>query len=126
MSDLALDPATGDLLLDEAGRAGLCVGAEAVAQAWACHLTLFRGECFLDPTLGIDYQGVVLVKSPRAQVLRALFAQATRETPGVAAVSKLRFALDRGTRVLSIEATVVLEEGDEERRLALAEAIGGS
>lgn len=123
MSDLALDKATGDLLL-EGGRARLCFGAEAVAQAWPCHLTMFKGECFLDPSLGIDYQNEVLNKNPRPQVLRAIYGEATRDTPGVQDVSSLRFVLDPERRTLLVQAQVVIDGADA--TLTLAEPIGGS
>jgi hypothetical protein len=123
VSDIALDPVSGDLLL-VAGRARLAVGAEAVAQSWATRLTMFRGECFLDRSLGIDYQNDILVKPPRVAVARAIFAQATRDTPGVDEVTGLRFALDARTRTLRVEATVTLESGDEQV-LRLSESIGG-
>lgn len=123
MSDLALDPVSGDLLLEQ-GRARLATGAEAVAQLWQTRLTLFKGEWFLDRSLGIDYQNEVLIKNPRPAVLRSIFAEATRATPGIADVTDLRFNLDARTRVLTIEAEVVLKTGDE-LSLALSERIGG-
>lgn len=123
MSDLALDPVSGDLLLDK-GRARLTTDAETVAQLWAAHMTMFKGEWFLDRSRGIDFQNEVLVKNARPAVLRTIFAEASRETPGVADVTKLRFDLDPKTRVLTIEAEVVTL-GGEELRLALREAIGG-
>ncbi len=122
MSDLALDPATGDLELT-AGRARLVTGAEAVAQSWASHLTLFRGECFLDRNLGLDYQNEVLTKGQRPAVLRAIFAQATRETPGITDITDLRVQLAPATRTLSVVADVLAS--DEEATLSLSEQIGG-
>ena len=123
MSDIAIDPVTGDLLLEQ-GRARLAVGAEAVAQSWASHLTMFRGECFLDQSLGIDYQREILIKGARPAVLRAIFARATRETPGVREVKQLRCELDAAHRVLRVRAEVVRDTG-EAQVLQLAEPIGG-
>jgi hypothetical protein len=123
VSDLRLDPQTGDLLLEQ-GTARLATPAETVAQLWAAHLTMFKGEWFLDRSIGIDFQNEVLVKNARPAVLRTIFAEASRRTPGVADVTKLRFELDPKTRVLTIEAEVVLKSG-EELQLALSEAIGG-
>jgi len=111
-------------MLLEYGRASLAVGAEAVAQSWASHLTMFRGECFLDRSLGIDFQTDVLEKGARPAVLRAIFAQASRETPGVRDVLNLRFGFDATTRVLAVEAVVLLETGDE-LVMRLAETVGG-
>jgi hypothetical protein len=124
VSDLALDPATGDLAL-ESGRARLAQGAEAVAQLWASHVTMFRGEWFLDRSLGIDYQNDVLEKGVRSPVLRAIFATATRETPGVADVRDLRLGLNRATRTLTVAAEAILGTG-EGVSLGLTESIGGA
>ena len=123
MSDLALDPLTNDLLL-ESGAARLAVGAEAVQQGWATRLTLFRGECFLDPSLGIDFQNEVLIKGARQQVLRGIFGSATRSTPGVADIAALRITLDRATRELSVKAAVTLDDGSS-TTLSLAEPLLG-
>lgn len=123
MSDLAVDPATGDLLLI-GGKAQLAVGAVAVAQAWETHLTLFLGECFRDRSLGIDYQNLILIKNPSMTVVRGLFAKASRETPGVKDVSDLRFAFDAVRRVLTVTAAVIYSEGGE-GVLTLSESIGG-
>ena len=123
MSDLAVDPATGDLLLI-GGKAQLVTGAAAVAQAWKTHLTLFLGECFRDRSLGIDYQNLVLIKNPSVTVLRGLFAKASRETPGVKDVTDLRFAFDGLRRVLTVTASVLYSAGGE-GTLTLSESIGG-
>jgi hypothetical protein len=124
MSDLAVDPATGDLLLI-GGRAQLVTGAPAVAQAWETHLTLFLGECFRDLSLGIDYQNTVLVKNPSYTVLRGIFARASRDTPGVKDVTDMRFALNARTRVLTVTAAVTYVTGEEDT-LRLTRAIGGT
>jgi hypothetical protein len=123
VSDLALDPVSGDLLLEQ-GRARLVHGAEAVRQLWITRITLFKGEWFLDRSRGIDYQTDVLVKNAKQAVLRSIFAEVTRATTGVADVTKLRFDLNRATRLLTIEAEVVLDSG-EDLQLSLSETIGG-
>ena len=124
MSDLALDPATGDLDL-QGGRARLCEGAEAVAQLWAFHITMFRGEWFQDRSLGIDYQNDILEKGVNPAVVRAIFATATRAVPGVADVRDMRLSLDRTTRTLTVRAEAVLSSG-QDASLGLSETIGGS
>jgi hypothetical protein len=109
MSDLAVGT-DDDLLLVE-GRAQLVHAAPAVRQAWITHLTLFLGEWFRDQSLGIDYQNLILDKKYSPTVLRAIFAQASRETPGVREVTDLRFALNAGTRLLTVAAQVVYDSG---------------
>lgn len=122
MSDLAIDPLTGDLAL-EAGKARLVYGAEAVAQAWQTRLTLFKGECVLDRNLGIDYQNDILEKGARQSVMRAIFADVTRRTSGVRDVRDLRFSLNRASRVLTVLAEVSLEDG-QDTTLTFSEPLG--
>jgi hypothetical protein len=110
MSDLAVGT-DDDLLLVE-GRAQLATGAVATRQAWITHLTLFLGECFRDQSLGIDYQNLILDKRPSTAVLRAVFARASRQTPGVREVTDLRFSIDAVARVLTVTAEVVHDSGE--------------
>lgn len=107
-----------------AGKAQLVRGAQAVAQAWKTHLTLFLGECFRDLSLGIDYPNVVLVKNPSIPVLRGIFARASRDTPGVRDVTDIRFSFDARARVMTITASVTYVEGGEDT-LTLTQPIGG-
>lgn len=123
MSDLAVGT-DDDLLLVE-GRAQLVVGAPAVRQAWITHLTLFLGECFRDRSLGIDYQNQILDKNPSNTALRAIYARASRETPGVAEVTELRFSLNPATRVLTVTAEVVYDSG-ESGTLSATTTTGGA
>lgn len=123
MSDLAVGT-DDDLLLVE-GRAQLVEGAAATRQAWITHLTLFLGECFRDQSLGIDYQNLILDKRPSNTVLRAIFAQASRETPGVKEVTDLRFSLDAATRVLTVTAEVLYDSGEADT-LTTSTTIGGA
>lgn len=124
MSDLAISTVDDDLLL-VAGAAQLVTGADAVAQAWITHMTMFLGECFRDLSLGIDYQNLILIKNPSKTVMRGLFAKASRETPGVQDVTDLRFAFDARSRVLTVIASVTYVEGGT-ATLQLNETIGGS
>jgi hypothetical protein len=123
MSDLAVGT-DDDLLLVE-GRAQLVTGPAATRQAWITHLTLFLGECFRDQSLGIDYQNIILDKSPSPAALRAIFARASRETPGVKEVTELRFVLNNHTRVLTVTAEVVYDSG-ESGTLSTSTPVGGS
>jgi hypothetical protein len=122
VSDLAVG-ADDDLLLVE-GRAQLATGPVATRQAWITHLTLFLGECFRDQSLGIDYQTLILDKAPSNTVLRALFAQASRETPGVRELTDLRFHLDPRARLLTVTAEVVHDSG-EAATLTATTPLGG-
>lgn len=125
MSDLAIEAATGDLLLI-GGKAQLATGAVAVRQAWETHLTLFLGECFRDLSLGIDYQNLILIKNPSWPIIRGIFARASRETPGVAEVRDLRLAFDARARTLTVTASVVYDSGEDDVLTTTTVVGGGS
>jgi|SRR5262245_906290 len=122
MSDLAVG-SDDDLLLIE-GRAQLATGAVATRQAWITHLTTFLGECFRDLSLGIDYQNEILDKNVSNAALRAIYARASRETPGIKEVTELRFKLNNRTRELTVTAEVVYDSGEADT-LSASTSIGG-
>jgi hypothetical protein len=111
VSDLALDPVTGDLVL-EAGDAVLCHGVAAIAQDWSLRMRLFRGEWPLDRRVGIDYQRLVFDARPSDALLRHIFESVTRETAGVRSVERLEFSLDRRSRQLTVTATATSIAGE--------------
>lgn len=111
MSDLALDPVTGDLLI-EGGDAVIILGAAAIAQDWARRMTLFKGEWKLDRRIGIDYQNLIFDGRPSNALLRHVFETVTRETAGVKTVDRLEFSLDRQTRELTISSQVTADSGE--------------
>lgn len=111
MSDLALDPATGDLLI-QFGDAVIVRGAEAVAQDWERRLTLFKGEWKHDRRVGIDFQNLIFDAKPSDTLLRHIFEQVTRETGGIKSVDRLEFSLDRTTRELTVSAQVTADNDE--------------
>ena len=111
MSDLALDPVTGDLLI-EGGDAVIVQGAAAIAQDWNLRIALFRGEWQLDRRVGIDYQGLIFGDKPSDSLLRHVFETVTRETAGIASVERLEFSFDRSRRELSVSAAATSVAGD--------------
>jgi hypothetical protein len=86
---------------------------------------MFLGEWFRDQSLGIDYQNLILDKKVSNTVLRAIFAQASRETPGVSEVTDLRFAFNPGTRLLTVTAQVVYDSGETDT-LTSSTQLGGT
>jgi hypothetical protein len=111
VSDLALDPVTGDLLV-QGGDLVLIQGAAAIAQDWAKRMTLFKGEWKLDRRVGIDFQNLIFDRKPSDALLRHVFEQVTRETAGVASIERLEFGFDRRTRALTVSAAVTAVSGE--------------
>lgn len=107
--DLALDPETGDLVLD--GDLGL-VGddVEGVRQWLAIALDTQRGEYGLDLDAGLPYLDEILVKAPKLQIIRQIFRTAILACPYVEEVLDLTLTLTEGTLALGFTAVVRFPE----------------
>lgn len=110
MTDLALDPLDGDIVI-AGGDLALVTGADAVAQDINLRVALFKGEWPLDTRVGIDYRTLFFERRPPDQVVRAVFTQVLRETGGVASVDRLQIGFARTERSLNIAATVTTTDG---------------
>jgi hypothetical protein len=102
LRDMALDPATGDLLQVENDQVWL-TGAEAIASDLRSRLQTFLGEWFADATIGFAWFERVLGQKPRDGQLAELFGDLVRGTPGI--VDMPRF--------------VVTKTGPRSRRISL-------
>jgi len=101
MSDLVIDPTTGDLQILN-GDLSLTSGIDGIAQNIRIRLNFFLGEWFLDTSQGMPYFQNVLVKQPNSQAIRAIFRKAILTTPGVLSVTNLELDLDNSLRKLSV------------------------
>lgn len=108
--DLALDPQTGDLLL-ESGRLRLATGLDAIAQDVTMRLRFFLGEWFLDTRIGVPYFQEILVKNPNIPRVTQLLRQVVQETPGVTSVDRFDFTLDAQARNASVAFTASTTAG---------------
>jgi hypothetical protein len=61
-------------------------GSAAVPQGVKIRAQMWLGEVWLDESVGVDYEGRVLVKNPDPIEVRAEFIQAVESTPDVTAV----------------------------------------
>ncbi len=96
MRALALDPTTGDL--STAGGLSLVEGVAAVAQRLRGRLGLGQGEWFADTLAGIPWVQEILGQRGAEGVAEAILRAAITTCPGVAALERFTFALDRATR----------------------------
>jgi len=64
MKSLLLDTALWDLCADANGNIACADDPYALAQDVSCAIRTFLGECWYNNTLGIDYQGQILGKTP--------------------------------------------------------------
>jgi hypothetical protein len=111
--DLALDPASHDLLLT-GGQLRLTSGVpEAAAQRLAVRLSMFLGEWFLDSTAGVPYFQSILTSVPDDAALRTIFRRQIEADPYVVTVTKLVLSLDRVARALRVSFSAQLVNGSE-------------
>jgi hypothetical protein len=112
-TDLAIDPATGDLAFDDLGELVLVDGADAVAQEIQTRLRWWRGEWFLDTSRGVPYLESILVKGVTEATVRAILKGEIEAVPGVARVRSMVVSIDRATRYATITSLEVdTTEGD--------------
>lgn len=94
MSNLKLNKC-GDLAI-EGGRLVVVRGADEIRQNWFIRVRTFQGEWFLDQNIGVPYFDVpqattraVTNKLLTRPGLQAIFADVTRNTPGVIRVDSV-------------------------------------
>lgn len=102
VSDLAIDFATGDLALSDAGDFYLVESQRATAQHLWVRLRLIRGEWFLDQREGVPYFDDILVAGPDLNVIEATYRQTILATPGIEAITHFALNFDRRARSLSL------------------------
>lgn len=119
LRDKALDPVDGDLLQSAGdqvytfGVAGIGDHLQAILQTWL-------GECFLDTSKGVDYQGTVLTRFSNAGVIRSHFKAKILNCPGIVEVLSVLVEPDKGAREISISFGARADTGELiERTLAI-------
>jgi len=116
--DLAMDMATGDLVLRD-GDVLIIDNAERVAQQILITLRFWLGEWFLDTKDGIPYLEYVLVKSPNLLHIRQIFTEAMEKVDGVKRVEKMNLVFDVKNRSLHVDYEVSTDYGLITRREVL-------
>ena len=116
--DLAMDMATGDLVLHD-GDVLLIDNAERVAQQILITLRFWLGEWFLDTKDGIPYLEYVLVKSPNLLHIRQIFTEAMEKVDGVKRVEEMNLVFDVKNRSLHVDYEVSTDYGLITRREVL-------
>lgn len=116
--DLAMDMATGDLVLHD-GDVLLIDNAERVAQQILITLRFWLGEWFLDTKDGIPYLEYVLVKSPNLLHIRQIFTEAMEKVDGVKRVEEMNLTFDVKNRSLRVDYEASTDYGLITRREVL-------
>jgi hypothetical protein len=115
MTDIALDlnptsptyrdvkRVAGDLLIVD--------GTQAILQNILQTIGIFKGEWFLNNTIGIDYFGSVLVKNPNPAAINAIFQSQILNVAGVLSLTAYSFVPNYTTRQLNISFTAQTTQG---------------
>lgn len=110
---LALETSTWDLHLDNTGNIATLSDAVALlSQRIQCRLQTFRGECFLDRSIGVPYYSEVMKKNPDLGRIRSLLASVIAGVDGVMKVLSLDLRFTASTRTLSVRFRVQGASGE--------------
>lgn len=101
MSDLMLDPLTGDLSINS-GDLVIVSKDAAIRQRLLQNLRLFSGEWFLDTSKGVPYYQIILVKNPNLDLVEATLKNTVLSTEGIVEMTRFEFDYDNGLRHLSV------------------------
>lgn len=111
---LVLGASSNDWFLDATGNLALVYDAEAVGQHARQRLGFFKGEWFLDPTVGVDWFGQVLgYQESRLPIAEAIVKRTILETPGVTGIAEIQSEFDRANRGARVTKATVETEYDE-------------
>lgn len=106
--------ARNDLSLDTDGNLRMVHDAEAVGEHARQRLQFYRGEWFLDRSIGIDWFGQVLgFARTRMPVCEAIVKREILRTPGVTGLQALTVRYDGSVRGARVEDVMVATEFDE-------------
>jgi len=84
-SSLLLDNDNNDLCVDALQNIALASPPYAVAQDVACAIKTFIKDCYYDQTIGIDYLGKILGRTPPISYFKEQIVNAALTVPTVAA-----------------------------------------
>ncbi len=112
LSDVLLDPLTGDLYLSD-GDLVLSSGDDSILQAIRSRLQFFAGEWFADLDVGLPAWDQILVKNPNLGAIQQLFRAEILATPGVYSLTELSLDYTPGSRFLTVTFRAVKDTGTE-------------
>lgn len=110
MIDLKLD-ASGDLEV-ESGDLELVDGVMAVVQSIGVTWGIHQGEWLFDTSRGVPWRQDVLTKPIDPTLVQAAIDTSTRSVEGVVDIESIELDLDAGTRRLTFDVRVVIDNTD--------------
>jgi hypothetical protein len=100
----------GDISFDENGELLMVSDEDELKQAIESILSIRLGEFFLDETVGLNRDNL-LTKQFDEDLAHADIVTAVMQEDRVDEVSDLSFTLDKATRILSVDLTIVSTSG---------------
>ncbi len=101
MNDIALDPATGDLLLVNFG-AQIVTGIDQIAQNLAIRLRFIQGEWYLNILVGIPYYQYFFIKNPNQIQVESFLKDEIVNTNGVEQITSFSSDYDANHRKFNV------------------------
>jgi len=111
MTDLAINPVTRKLIFVD-GDLRTVTGPARVAQAVGIRLRHWQGEWFLDETRGVPYEGEILGKGKRLEMVEAVLRAQVLDVDGVELIRSFVLTLNDKTRKLTVDFEVTTRDGD--------------
>jgi phage baseplate assembly protein W len=100
----------GDISFDENGELQMVSDEEELKQAIEFILSIRLGEFFLDETVGLNRDNL-LTKQFDEDLAHADIVAAVMQEDRVDEVSEVTFTLDKATRILSVDLTILSTSG---------------
>lgn len=113
MSDLRLDVATHDLVINNFNFELTEDTDESVAQRWKIRLLFFKGEWFLNENFGIPYYQDILKKQSDLTIPDVIFRQHTLQTPGIEELLEYSSTFDGTLRKFDVNVKARSQTGSE-------------
>lgn len=108
----SLDTALWDLSLDSSGNIAMVSDSvPLLSQRIQCRLQTFRGECFLDRSVGVPYFSEITRKNPDLARIRSLLASVISGVDGVKKILSLDLRFDGKTRQMTVTFKVLGDDG---------------
>lgn len=118
MIDLALDPKTGDLIINDYNLS-LVFDVDQVAQNLAIRLRFIQGEWFLNILDGIPYYEYFFIKNPNQIQVESFLTNEILTTTGVTEITEFSSDFNGQNRNFTVSFSCVAESDILEMELAL-------
>ena len=110
MTDLLIDDATGDLVIEDFNMLLTPDAVGSIKQRIQTRLRAFKGEYFLDVDFGTPYYQQVFVKGISKGVIDSIFRNIITETLGVINVTSFNSTLNSTNRAYTANWTALVNE----------------